>query len=316
MEALPRDTDPRMMSDTEHLTAILEAPVSDAPRAAWAAGLDAHDPATAAWIRAEIALHKGEHPERRERYHETRAAADPRRRALLEQPALLRTPPVRLPPGWWSVDLGQRRPAGGTYQCFDNHTLPALDVGRFLDFAWLAEAPPATAELSEDWAEGVDALRARIEGRGHRADALIALLRDHVPSVLVVDSCTDCFFTPDFGPAAAMGGLLVPFFWDSQSCAAWGLWRHRSGSEAVLSFAPAFEGGEDEPGVYFADADEPLDGEGTQARDLRFAAPSLAAFVYRMWLENELWYITHEHPPRRRPIPALIPEMAAYLDRL
>jgi len=310
------------MSDTEHLQAILAAPVSDAPRAAYAEWLEARDPATAAWLRAEIALYGGESPDRRERYHATRAAAGSRRLALLEQPALLRTSPVRLPPGWWSVELGQKRPAGGTYQCYDSHALPALDIDRFLDFAWLTEAPPRISELSEHWAEGVEALRGRIEGRGHRADALIALLRERVPEVLVVDSCTDCFFTPDYGPAAALGGLLIPFYWDSQSCVGWGLWRHRSGSEAVLSFGPAFYDEEkderepEEPRVHFADADEPLDGEGTRALDLRFAAPSLAEFIYRMWMENELWYITHDHQPRGRATPTLTPEMQRYLDRL
>jgi hypothetical protein len=119
-----------------------------------------------------------------------------------------------------------------------------------------------------------------------------------------VRSCTDCRFDwPDtfVESPRGEGGRLARFYADSQGCLFWYLYSAPHGYWCVLA----------SPNRYTARGDGGWTGDPGAAW---FCAPSFEAFVYRTWIENEIWFrlVSPQfafHDPR-----PLSPEMLAYLD--
>jgi uncharacterized protein (TIGR02996 family) len=277
------------MNEETLWSSLRATPSHNGPRHVYADWLEQQGRAAeAAVIRAEIALHAAPHdPSLQEALHTARAAASARWLLRFEQPSVLRTPPLPLEAAWWSVDLGEARPASGTYQRYSYQSLPDLDIDEANGLGWLAELPTHEPRPRAPW----EAVEQRVEELGYALpEAFVALFRDELPVRPVIRSCTDCTFLLDpalWGPVPMMGGLLVPFYNDSQSCVSWGLWLHPSGAEAVLSFHLEF--GEDEDSEEIP-ADSIRFSDQVRAGWFGFASPSLCSFVYRMALENQIWF--------------------------
>ena len=110
------------------------------------------------------------------------------------------------------------------------------------------------------------------------------------------------------------GGYHVGFYCDSQGVLLWDLYLHPSGGHCVIACEPDDEDFEDlEPEDLDPEDDEPAPSTPPRAW---FVAPSFEAFVYRIWLENELWYFAHADFLRQqgRPVPPLTPALQAYLS--
>lgn len=248
-----------------------------------------------------------------ERYHLARGRAPTAWLARLEQPSLLRSCPLPVEPVWVSTGIGDYRPVEGTYGASPIHAAPDLPLERVLDFAWLrGQSTPSRVRDPHAWRGEVQALEGAIDAAGvPRPASLLTLLREHVPRCGVITSSTDCYFTLGFRPVAALGGLVVPFYNDSQGCVTWGLWLHRGGAQAVVGFQLLYADPDEEAADLPPQVSEPLDEEGTRLGQFFLAETSLEAFLYRTWIENELWYGLHPGDWPARDLHD--PELAAYL---
>jgi uncharacterized protein (TIGR02996 family) len=310
-----------MNTDDAFVRAILAAPADDAARLVYADWLDERGDPRGEYLRLELALAAAgrgaeEAGELRRRMRGLRQRIDPLWQATFDQPRLLRANPTPFAPAWWGVELPGYRREGGTYVRYEYGSLPPLPVERFHgDYGWLREAtlPPPEPEYDEEFertlteygspAEWLADLLLATDEAGVRVAEEYRLLLTDADLQRRIRSCTDCYFDiprrPVFGPAGDDAHLLR-FYSDSQGCVHWYLYGTDDGYRCVV--AGDFFGGH--PGSFGGrdDADGPVD-----ADSFVFVAPSLEAFVYRWWIENEIWYaLCLDHDP-------LTADEAAYL---
>lgn len=128
-----------------------------------------------------------------------------------------------------------------------------------------------------------------------------------------VRSCTDCYLDPGQRIVETIGsipGHLLHFLSDSQCCAHWYLHLLHNGQSAVLE-------SEDLYCYLFENSDWMLNPACRLERidltklDIQFCAPSFSDFLFRFWIENEIWYAVGREKPQR-PLNAL---ESAYLGR-
>ncbi len=107
-----------------------------------------------------------------------------------------------------------------------------------------------------------------------------------------VRSCTDCYLDPGERIVQTVGkipGSLVHFLSDSQSCAHWYLHVLPNGDVGVLESSDLY--------CYKIEHSDWIENpacrlECIDLSDLNFVycAPSFSDFLYRFWIENEIWY--------------------------
>jgi hypothetical protein len=197
--------------------------------------------------------------------------------------------------GWWSFDLGQYRPCDGTYCFYPYESIPpilALDG----TLAWLGPLDPQTDQqmgIHRNAPEARGQL-AQIEAEATKLDltlpeAFVRLmgspeLQDRIPS------CTACTFgfgahiIPCVGVEKGQA-YLIRFLNDQQDVLIWYLFLTPRGDQRVV--VTPFEFGEAEN----EDPDDVPEKKRTSIiAQTVVCAPSFEAFVYRFWLENNIWF--------------------------
>jgi hypothetical protein len=137
-------------------------------------------------------------------------------------------------------------------------------------------------------------------------EAFVAFMKD--PALQnTFRSVTDCGFTfpGEYAPiqAGPSGeGMHVHFYCDSQSCVLWDLYIHASGAHCVIT--------------RWLEYFEPTQPDPDNEQHPWFVAPSFEAFVFRVWLENQVWDIEHADFLRRRgeTPPPITAAIQAYMD--
>jgi len=221
-------------------------------------------------------------------------------------------PPSPFPTGWWSFDLGEARPCDGTYQLYAYDTLPGLDEDLFRgDLEWLIrEAGAAGLAETAEFEEGGPAAHVKaLEEAEERAEHAVAKLASGLaPSGLVlppafvrfmsdpglqrvVPSCTACEWDLSETPVpsrAQPGAFTVRFLRDQQDCLFWYLHLGPGTQEILVSPIP------------FDDPKLEVSREEVVANTW-VCAPHFEHFVYRFWIENELWEVLQERDPHFSP---------------
>jgi len=116
-----------------------------------------------------------------------------------------------------------------------------------------------------------------------------------------VRSCTDCYLDPGQRVVETVGrlqGHLIHFLSDSQSCAHWYLHVLQTGESAVLE-ADDLYGYEIENSDWIENPACRLERVNIEQLDFRFCAPSFSEFLFRFWIENEIWYALNWDTTRR-----------------
>lgn len=176
----------------------------------------------------------------------------------------------------------------------------------------LADLPPVPIQLDEDceWL--------RSYGRVHAQGGLDQYERDIQPSLVEqlaqraqvelpksfrlfmtdpdlqsrVRSCADCYLDPGERIVETIGaipGQLIHFLSDSQSCAHWYLHILRSGDVAVLESSDLY-GLEIENSDWIENPSCRLERIDIQGLAFVYSAPTFPEFLYRFWIENEIWF--------------------------
>jgi hypothetical protein len=197
---------------------------------------------------------------------------------------------------WYGFDLEAYRPCDHTYQSYIYQTLPTLPKGIFDGtFAWLTQ--PTTV----DDPESADTVQARQEQQNQFVERVTNCLPKLVTDAEIqgvvlpeaflrfytqpknfsfFESCTGCFFdiAETLVPSQqAEQGYFLPFYHDSQGCLHWYLYLVKGGGHCVvLTGIPIGE--------------EPLPFDPPEATEIQFCAESFEEFIYRIWVENQIWY--------------------------
>jgi len=189
---------------------------------------------------------------------------------------------------WVSFGLpGFREAPGGdaTYSDFPYEELPPIERDLDDGLDWLTEEPVVKSSLAEP---DSDPVRAATEGElEHMASGLelppafAGFIASEEPRKRI-RSCTDCYLDLGNFAVALDDGLLVHFLSDSQWVCHWLLYSGPDGEAVVASYDPlGFELGEDEV---------TLRELSSATIDASVCAESFSEFLYRFWIENEIWF--------------------------
>ena len=201
-----------------------------------------------------------------------------------------------LPRAWVHIQLPGHRaaPQHATYETSSYDDLPPIPIELDDDCRWLiqhgTEHDGALDEYERDLqpanVEKLAAERNLELPRSFRRFMTSPELQSRVRS------CTDCYLDPGertvevTGPVA---GHLMHFLSDSQSCAHWYLHLAGGGQEVVLT----------SPDLYCYRIDDPewedyptcsLETVDLRQQEFVYCAPRFSEFLYRFWIENEIWF--------------------------
>jgi uncharacterized protein (TIGR02996 family) len=234
--------------------------------------------------------------------------------ATLEQAGVVEANLTNVEFAWWGTGIGPARESSGTYEQFQYHNQPPLPVETFDGtFTWLRG--------TEGWAYHHGPLwkafcaEKRKQGYFVPAEFETFLADRDLPGR--IKSCTDNYFEAPPHPtgnrpaaehstpsAESEDGLLVTFYADSQYCVLWAILLPREPGR----YAPILAGppGSLFPGIW-NDSEE-----GSNEGQPVLAASQFEQFLFRWWIENEIWYATVWDESRRE----LTPLEEAYVDHL
>ncbi|GID29938.1 hypothetical protein [Paractinoplanes brasiliensis] len=191
-------------------------------------------------------------------------------------------------PYWWAFGLEAAgvasRATMGTYGQFEFEALPPIPRQLSDNLAWLEDQPTPQA-----WSIGtkpVVELPALEAACGQLGLKLPVVFLDFLRSPRLqskIRSCTACYISVGPTPVTVPGidGHLIRFLADQQGCLYWYLYLTATDHAVVCS--ADFYGG---PGDSYTD-----DGE------IEFCGESFESFLYRFWLENEIWFAANDGEP-------------------
>jgi hypothetical protein len=205
---------------------------------------------------------------------------------------------VSFPPVWIGFGLGHYRLCHQTYCRYDHQKLPPLPQYLFDgSLNWLL-CHPSRLTFDSRFAEGWGGLAlAAYNERAERAQPeLLRMARDcglPLPDLFLrflfdgdlvtrFRSPTDCYFrlpirlTHNPGP---LGGHFIHFLSDSQNCYEWYLFMDPSGNHCVVA-SYADLASERLPENFWAN----------NQGEITFCAAPFEAFLFRLWIENEIWF--------------------------
>lgn len=199
--------------------------------------------------------------------------------------------------GWESFDLHGYRPhpsQPATYSFFSYEDLPPIPGDLADDFAWLRAAPAHSMGLR------VGDYGSDSKSEWSKFDDVAAQMDVPLPESFTtfiwssdlharIRSCTDCYIELPERPVRIVGkhrGFLIHFLSDQQWCVHWYLVVDYAGNHFVAMSGDAygFSASADDDSVCHKSEIE-LDQE-----DIYFCAPTFVEFIYRFWLENEIWF--------------------------
>ena len=277
-----------MSADSQLLNSLREQPRNLLVRQAYVDWLEERGDVRGEYLRLELQLSQADESSAaalRAQMLRLRGEIDMRWLAALEQPNVMLTNPSPFPLTWFASPIKGCREdeEDSTYVAFDYDRQPPLPVELFHgDFDWLRHYPiPWLAPIPM---EELPARRASLEAALEKQEAMLGFPLPAEYRRWMIDaelhrrvrSGTGCYFEPRKVANCPRGGegKLVHFYSDSQGCLFWCLYLHPHGGHYVVVssdwniFTPD-DAQENSPNVYYC-------------------APSLEAFVYRMWIEEEL----------------------------
>jgi hypothetical protein len=211
-----------------------------------------------------------------------------------------------LPHLWLSIGLPGFDKAS-TYQGYPLDLMPRIPFTLDDDFSWLLEHgqahPLQGLDQLDSYAKPLPAA-AVIELTERNNVTLPNSFRRFMTSPDVrsrVRSCTDCYLDPGQRIVETVGSLpghLIHFLSDSQSCAHWYLHVLQTGESAVI-WADDLYCYSIENSDWIENPACRLEQIEVESVDFHFCSASFSEFVFRFWIENEIWYATKWDAERR-----------------
>jgi len=222
----------------------------------------------------------------------------------------------RIQEGWIGSGLPDVE-IGATYGWFPLELLPPIDSSKAADWQWVPRLEEPL-EWALDLGKGRGFLK-RASAAGLFVPASFRAFVENPALGRAIRSNTACWWSlrpGSFAQVEALGKTLVCFLTDQQSCFYWYLVLDEADPAVLASEYDLLddewqdeaededeeeeEDDEEEPAEDEAEVDE----AGDEPQIFRVAG-SFEEFIYRFWIENEIWFRTGDGEP-------LTPDMAAY----
>jgi hypothetical protein len=206
--------------------------------------------------------------------------------------------PFRL--AWWSVELPGYRACDSTYCLFAYDSIPPLEADLFRgEFQWLR---PIDAQVEDQMAihRPPEEEAIRLGPRLAELKESAARLGLQLPAAFLkflgaphllnqIPSCTACYF--DLAGQIVQlpiedGGFLIRFLNDQQQVLLWYLYLTPHSDSCVVVSQVMFDG-QDLAGVAADRIRASLD----------YCAPGFEQFIYRFWIENDIWFASDAGRP-------------------
>jgi hypothetical protein len=206
-----------------------------------------------------------------------------------------------LPHIWTSVGLPGFEVVT-TYQGYRLEEMPAIPIELDTELEWLrrngTSRPGLGLDQLDEYARPQPAATAidLAHAAGVRLPASFCRFMTSSDLQSRVRSCTDCYLDPGQRVVETTGshpGHLMHFLSDSQSCAHWYLHILASGDSAVLEsddlYCYSIENSDwiENPACRLERID-------VTSLNFNFCAPSVDDFLFRFWIENEIWWAPDE----------------------
>jgi hypothetical protein len=219
--------------------------------------------------------------------------------------------PAGIKTGWWSFELPEYRPHPNsqiaTYSLFSFDELPPV-LGQFdYDYQWLKSQPVKEGLLADGGYNNgeppdLGKLSNIIDQLNLQPPRSFLTFVESIDLHKRIRSCTDCYLDVADFAVRNIGedhSYLIHFLSDSQWILHWYIHIGNSGDHFVVASPNAYgfaAGGAEDRSLDLAHS------------DIWFCAPSFTEFIYRFWLENEIWFASAFD---KQPLTAL---QQAYVD--
>jgi hypothetical protein len=208
---------------------------------------------------------------------------------------------------WFSVELKGYREhpkPHRTYSSFPYGSLPQLPEGLFDgSFSWLPRTRKVVPTGKSRFERAYPPVLERMTNESE--DLQIVIPEAFTRFMAGVDfpnrirSATDCGF--DLAESLVYvpweAGYLLRFLADSQGCLFWYLFLKQGGGHYVVVTASYYGGDPTADRVFMEEhlgPDWNREDPPKKSDRIWFCAPSFESFVYRFWIENEIWYAISE----------------------
>jgi hypothetical protein len=200
-----------------------------------------------------------------------------------------------LPRSWRHVPLPRYREAKDltTYEAFEFEDLPPIPIELDEDCAWLLKHGTEHEHGLSCYER--DCNPATVEGLANGAGVELprSFFRFMCSPALQsrVVSVTDCYLDPGERIVETVGsipGRLIHFLSDSQSCLHWYLHIVPRGGAAVL-ISPDLYCHQIENSDWMENPSRRLEAIDLAGLEFTYCARSFSDFLYRFWIENEIW---------------------------
>lgn len=206
--------------------------------------------------------------------------------------------------GWWSFELPGYRPHPevATYTLFSYEDLPPTLEKPDYYFEWLKPQSIKEHSLFEGcYPDGskpdLSKLTSIASQVGIPLPEPFTTFIDSIELHKRIRSCTDCYLDLADYAVKTKGsneGYLIHFLSDSQWVGHWYIHINAQGNHFIVTSLNAYGFAlEDENG------NPNIDEIDLQEEEIWFCAPSFIEFMYRFWLENEIWFALAE---KERPL--------------
>jgi hypothetical protein len=190
---------------------------------------------------------------------------------------------------WMGIDLPGHRPrvSRGTYAPYAFDSLAPIELDLDDELKWLESQDPVSGSLArveEPPPRRAATMTELVEITGSSQTAVPSAFGHFIGDATLrtrIRSATDCFLDlADFAVPVESGGFLIHFLADSQWVFHWLLFVGTDSSQAVVaSSAPYGFTDENAPHVF-----------SQTAGDACVCAESFSEFLYRFWMENEIFF--------------------------
>ena len=190
--------------------------------------------------------------------------------------------------GWVFTDIkGIRdvKEAHSTYYLFDYNELPPIEINLDSKFNWLKKHP--TYEFHDrdrefNFRKKLNELNTLALKKGILLPVSFNNFMKDPYLIRSIRSNTDCYFELSDKIESVKNGQefhLIHFLSDSQYCSFWYLCFDNIGNHCIITSS----------NLYCHDEEWELELRDIEKEFGYFCAPSFSEFIYRFWIENEIW---------------------------
>lgn len=194
---------------------------------------------------------------------------------------------------WWSIGLSCcNRDTDSTYRKFSYEELPPIQAKLDENFKWLERKPRYEYSMSDETFDVKKLFQIEAQINTKLPKFFSTFVKNKELSYRIT-SCTACYFTLPNYVVKTVGkyeGFLILFLSDQQGCIKWYLYLDKTGEHFIVSSA----------NYYGFDSYDELSDEGLsnfsykseidlEEEEVWFCGNSFKEFIYRFWIENELW---------------------------